>query len=409
MRFLFIHQNFPGQFVNLAIELANRKHEVTALTLNNRSLPPSWNGVKIVEYSITRGNGTDTFSPVIDFETKAIRGASCYSKAMQLKSQGYFPDVIICHPGWGESLFLNIVWPNALLKVYCEFFYHLSGADVGFDPEFEPQDEFYLPRVQLKNHNNLLHATAAHSGISPTEWQASTFPDFFRKKISVIHDGIDTDSIKPALDVKVTLPDGKKLTRRDEVVTFVGRALEPYRGFHIFMRSLPAILEKRENLTVLVVGEEGVSYGGAPPNGQSWKTLFLEEIRPLVNDQQYDRIVFLGKVSYPAFKQILCVSTVHIYLTYPFVLSWSLLEAMSSGCAIVGSKTSPVEEVIENEKTGILVNFFEHEELSEGVLSLLENQEKRSMLGGNARGFIKERYDLKTRCLPKQIGWAESP
>ena len=407
MRFLFIHQNFPGQFLNLAPELVKRGHEVTVLTLNQRRLDLSWNGVRIIEYSITRANGTDTFPPAIDFETKIIRGTFCYVKAKSLRKEGYEPDIIISHPGWGESLFLKQLWPNALLKIYCEFFYRTSGLDVGFEKEYEPKDDLYFPRVELKNSNMLLQSEQAFSCISPTNWQASTFPDFIRSKISVIHDGIDTDMVKPLNDTVLELPGIETLSNDDEVITFVSRSLEPYRGFHVFMRSLPEILKKRENAIILIVGEEGVSYGAPPPSGHSWKSIFLEEIRPLLNKQQYERLHFLGKVPYPEFKQILAVSTVHIYLTYPFVLSWSLLEAMSSACAIVASRTPPVEEVIENKKTGILIDFFEHEELVKEVLLLVENPEKRAMLGGSARDFVRARYDLKTICLPKQIEWAE--
>ena len=287
MRFLFIHQNFPGQFINFAAELVRNKHEVTALTLNKRSLSSSWMGIKIVEYSLDRGNGRDIFPPVIDFETKAIRGACCYLKAKELKSQGYSPDVIISHPGWGESLFLKDVWPKALLKIYCEFYYHTSGFDVGFDREFEPTDQLDLPRVHLKNTTFLLQMENADSGISPTSWQASTFPKHFRPEISVIHDGIDTHLIKPIAGERLSLPDGKQLTSSDEIVTYVSRSLEPYRGFHSFMRSLPVILKIRKDATILIVGEEGTSYGAKPPAGQSWKSLFLKEIRPLLNNQQY--------------------------------------------------------------------------------------------------------------------------
>ncbi len=408
MKFLFIHQNFPGQFINLAAELARKKHEVTALTLNQRSLKSSWNGVKIIEYSLGRGNGKDIFPMVVDFETKAIRGAYCFLKAKELKAEGYYPDVIISHPGWGESLFLKEVWPNAVLKVYCEFYYHTSGSDVGFDKEFDSIEELNLPRVQLKNINSLLHAEQADSGISPTSWQASTFPEHFRHKISVIHDGIDTDLIRPTNEQVITLPDGDQVGSADEVITYVGRSLEPYRGFHSFMRSLPKILKQRKDAVVLIVGSEGISYGGEPPAGHSWKSLFLKEIRSLLNNQQYERIKFVGMVDYSAFRQILCVSTVHVYLTYPFVLSWSLLEAMASGCAIVGSRTPPVEEVIEDNKTGRLVDFFDYEEIALNVVELLENSEKRVMLGRHARELVRESYDLKTRCLPKQILWAEA-
>ena len=407
MKFLFIHQNFPGQFLHIAAALVAKNHKVSALTLNQRKLSKVWQGIEIIEYSLDRVNGKDTFPLATDFESKMIRAASCYSKAMELKSEGYSPDIIISHPGWGESLFLKQVWPEALLKIYCEFFYSISGQDIGFDSECDPRQKYQLPKVYLKNTNMLLHADQAHSFISPTSWQASTFPDYIRDKITVIHDGIDTNVVSPNSNAAIDFGNGKKISRKDEVITFISRSLEPYRGFHIFMRSLPEILRRRKNAIVFIVGNEGVSYGAEPPDGHSWKSLILKEIRPLLNNQEYGRIRFLGNIPYESFKTLLCISTVHVYLTYPFVLSWSLLEAMSSSCTIVASKTPPVEEVITNGETGILVDFFEYEEITEEVLSLFENPEKRAMLGVNARSFIRERYDLKTKCLPAQIAWAE--
>ncbi len=407
MKFLFIHQNFPGQFLHLSRELVKKQHEVLALSLNGRRLPSTWGGVKIIEYKLGNRNGRDTFKLTTDFESKVIRASSCYSRALSLKAKGFSPDIIISHPGWGESLFIKQVWPEAILKLYCEFYYSPSGRDVGFDSEFEPSDPLYLPGVLLKNSNILLHSDQAHSCISPTSWQASTFPEHLRSKISVIHDGIDTDTVKPDDGAELQLNSGRKIKRTDEVVTFVSRSLEPYRGFHVFMRCLPALLEERKDLLILIVGEEGVSYGGASPTGLSWKKLFLAEITTLLTSQQLERIHFLGRIPYPVFKQVLCVSTVHVYLTYPFVLSWSLLEAMSSGCAIVASKTPPVEEVIINEVTGQLVDFFDYENLAFSVAELLENQDKRVMLGSEARKHIKQNYDLSRKCLPEQISWAE--
>ena len=174
------------------------------------------------------------------------------------------------------------------------------------------------------------------------------------------------------------------------------------------MRSLPKILKERENVIVLIVGGEGVSYGAKPLDSNSWKSKFLAEIRPSLNDQQFKRIRFLGNISYENFRTLLCISTIHVYLTYPFVLSWSLLEAMSSACTIVASRTAPVEEVIKDGSTGVLVDFFDYNALSEEVVSLLENQGERTMLGNNARSFIIDRYDLTSKSLPKQIDWAEN-
>ncbi len=405
MNILFIHQNFPGQFKFLAPALAARGHQVVAMPLQ-RTDASQWQGVRLFPYGVKRGTSPDIHPWVSDFETKTIRGEACFRAALKLKEQGFTPDAIVAHHGWGESLFLKDVWPNARLGIYCEFFYQPRGADVGFDPEFRGLDEAAC-RLRLKNTNNLLHFEIADAGLSPTQWQASTFPERFRNKITVIHDGIDTKAITPNPGVSLKLGDQTVLTRADEVVTFVNRNLEPYRGFHIFMRALPRILRERPAARVLIVGGAETGYGAAAPPGRTWKDIFIEEVRSRISDADWQRVHFLGRVRYDMFIALLQLSTVHVYLTYPFVLSWSLLEAMSAGCAIVASDTQPLHEAIRHGETGRLVNFFDHDRLASEAISLLGNPVAREELGRRARAFAQANYDLQGVCLPRQLEWVE--
>ena len=404
MNILFIHQNFPGQFKHLAPALVSLGHDVTALVLTKTDAR-QWNGVKLIHYSLDRGNAKEAHPWAVEFESKVIRGEACLRAALALKKQGYTPEVIAAHPGWGESLFLKEVWPEAKLKLYCEFFYHARGADVGFDPEYPSSDPADAGRVTLKNANTLLQFQQADAGISPTHWQASTFPPHIQEKITVIHDGIDTEVLRPNPSVRFKLDNGQALSRDDEVITFVNRALEPYRGFHVFMRSLPKLLAAKPHAQVLIVGKEGVSYGAQPPSGKSWETLFCDEVMPQLTAQQRDRIHFLGNIEYARFISLIQVSRVHVYLTYPFVLSWSLLEAMSVGCSIVASDTQPLHEAIKHEETGKLVDFFDPAALADSVIGLLEDNVERERLGIAAREFAISNYDLKGVCLPQQIEW----
>lgn len=332
--------------------------------------------------------------------------------ARRLKEMGCCPDVVVIHPGWGEGMFLPEVWPKARYGIYCEFFYGAAGRDTGFDPEIHPARPEDGPRLRVKNLNNLMHFDFADAGLAPTHWQASTFPDSFRHRISVIHDGIDTELVRPDAhaDMHIRLSNGLvKLDRRQDVVTYVSRNLEPYRGVHTFMRSLPALFRKRPDAWVLMVGGESVSYGAVPDpvryGNRSWKQIFMEEIASELPASARDRVVFLGRVPYEHYLRILQISRVHVYLTYPFVLSWSLLEAMSAGCAIVASNTSPVIEAIEDGVTGRLVEFFDPQGLAERVLDLLNNPDESMRLGQAARAFAVERYDLEKVCLPQQIEW----
>ena len=411
MRILFLHQNFPGQFKHLAPALAARGDTVIALTMQPVS-ESSWQGVRLVHYAAQRGSTPGIHPWVVDFETKTIRAEACFRACLALRDEGFAPDLVIAHPGWGESLFVKEVWPEARLAVYCEFHYAANGGDVGFDPEFPPDDPATdACRLRLKNVNNLLHFDIADAGLSPTRWQADTFPARFRDRITVIHDGIDTRIVRPDPGVSLALRTGGQaltLTRADEIVTFVNRNLEPYRGYHVFMRALPALLAARPRARVLIVGGDDVSYGSRPADGRRWKDIFITEVRDRVPAADWARVHFLGHVPYRTFIPMLQLSTVHVYLTYPFVLSWSLLEAMSAGCAIVASDTGPVREVIRDDDTGRLVDFFAPASLAEAVVALLADAAARERLGASARRFAVAHYDLGTRCLPQQLAWVDA-
>lgn len=399
MRVLFIHQNFPGQFKHLAATLAaDPANQIVAMTMGKGRL----DGVEVIPYQLARGTSQTVHPWVAEFETKVIRGEAVFRQALLLRQKGFTPDIIVVHPGWGEGMFLKDVWPDAKLGLYCEFFYHAQGADVGFDPEFMDEDVDRFCRLRLKNTNSLLHFQIADAGIAPTQWQASTFPASFRERISVIHDGIDTDLVRPAPDVTLTLGSGVTLTRDDEVITFVNRNLEPYRGYHVFMRALPEILKARPKVRVMIVGGDGVSYGAKPSGDKSWKQIFLNEVGARLD---MSRVHFLGQVPYSQFIPLMQLSTVHVYLTYPFVLSWSLLEAMSAGCAIIASDTAPLQEVITHGVNGKLTPFFDVEALAALVTDLLSRPDERAALGQAARQLAVERYDLRTVCLPQQLRW----
>ena len=415
MNILFIHQNFPGQFKHLAPALAALPgHRVVAMHSN---ATPPMAGVQLVRYGLPRQAPGKTHRWLTDLETKVIRGEAAYRAALALKQHGFSPDVIVAHPGWGESLFLKDLWPQARLGIYSEFYYHAQGADMGFDPEFSAVKDDDACRLRLKNANYELHFPMSQGGLAPTHWQRSVFPEPFRSQITVMHDGIDTQLVRPNAAVQMVLGTRRgevRLTRQDEVITFVNRNLEPYRGYHIFMRALPAILRARPKARVLIVGADGVSYGALPPQAAGtgpgkpptgWRDVFLDEVKA---ELDMDRVHFLGNVPYADFLQMLQLSTVHAYLTYPFVLSWSLLEAMSSGCAIVASDTAPVREAIEHNKTGRLVDFFDVAGLANNVIALCEDSAERARLGQAARAFALSQYDLHSHCLPGQMAWVQA-
>jgi len=408
MKILIIHQNFPGQYKHLGPALVAQGHEVAALTPKAKQVG-TWNGIRVYPYKIVRGSARDIHPWLADFETKLIRGDHCYQAAIRLRDEGGFtPDLILAHFGWGESLFLRDVWPDARIGLYCELYHRSAKPFVGFDPEFEsPSPGRDALRLRMKNINNLLHFQMGDAGISPTHFQADTYPAAFRDRISVIHDGVDTDALVPDPDVRLEIKDGPVLTRADEVITFVNRNLEPYRGYHVFMRALPRLLKARPNARVLIVGGDEVSYGARPPKGQTWKQIFIDEVRGRIPTPDWNRVHFLGRIPYDQFTQLLQVSRLHIYLTYPFVLSWSLLEAMSVEAAILASGTDPVREAITHDENGRLVDFFDGDALVDQAVEMLEDAALRERLGKAARAHARAHYDLKTVCLPRQLDWVE--
>lgn len=399
MRILFVHQNFPGQYKHLAPALAARGHDVHALAIQQQTPLP---GVVVHRYQVGRGNSKEIHPWVIDIETKVLRGEACAKAAMSLKQQGFEPELICVHPGWGEGLFLRDVWPQAKQLHYVEFFYSSAGRDVGFDPEFGVPDLATQSRVRLKNANSLLNLDAMDHGISPTYWQRSTVPERYRESITVIHDGIDTDLVRPDPSATFEWSAENGLLRQvafgEPVLTFVNRNLEPSRGYHIFMRALPELLFRHPALQVLIVGGEDVSYGVRLEHG-SYKQRFLAEVEERIDPS---RVHFLGRLPYSEYLRLLQVSMVHVYMTYPFVLSWSMLEAMSAGCLVIGSKTPPVEEVIVHGDNGILVDFGEPMALANAVSDVLANPNTTS-IRHRARETIIARYELTRECLPKHI------
>ncbi len=352
-------------------------------------------GVKRLEYAPHR-KVTEKIHPYLaGAEAAVLNGQAVARLAFKLRAQGFVPDVMIGNPGWGETLFLKDVWPEAPLISLCEFYYNGRGSDVGFDPEFHTGPDAIL-RARARTAQHLLAIEAADIAYSPTEWQRTQFPAAYRDRIEVIHDGIDTDLIRPDPKASFTLPDGTVLTREDEVLTYVSRNLEPYRGFHSFMRALPAILEARPEARIVIVGGDEVSYGSRPKDHQNWREAMLAEVGPLP-----ERVTFTGRIPYRDYLSLLSVSSVHLYLTYPFVLSWSLLEAMASGAFVIGSATPPVEEVIEDGRNGWLVDFFDAQAIAARAAEGLAKRDTVDALRVAARETVLSRYALRD-CLAKQ-------
>ena len=389
MKILLVHQNFPAQFLHLARRLAaDGRHEVVFISEPNRN---RIDGVRVVPYRRPPGSPAAIHPAARDLDAASRRAEAVARTAGALKGLGFAPDVILGHHGWGELLNLPDVWPNAPLVGYFEFFYRVDGSDVGFDPEFPSASEDF-PRIRAKNAINLLALQLGRHGQTPTTWQHSTYPDWARNDIQVLAEGADLDRCRPdpAARRKVLKIGTMAITPEDRLVTYVSRDLEPYRGVHVMMRALPKLLRAQPDVKVVMVGGDGVSYGAPPPTG-TWRQHFLAELGDAVDPA---RVAFPGRVPYDTYLRLLQRSDVHVYLTYPFVASWSLREALAVGCAVVGSDTPPVREFITDGVNGRLASFFDPAGLAATVLELLDDRAQARRLRAGARAFAEQHLDL---------------
>lgn len=396
MRWLFIHQHFPGQYLHVARYLASTGHEVVAIGQRSKYVHPN---IRTLTYAHGPEARSDTHRFARSFEAAVRNGQAVGQLCETLKREGFEPDLVVGHNGWGEILFVKDVWPSVPLLGYFEFFYKYRGSDVSFDPEYSPSVEDAW-RIRSLNATNLLGLDAADAGQTPTHWQRSLYPREYANRIAVLHEGVDTGVIRPAGSAQITL--GRNLTLRtgDPVVTFSARNLEPYRGFHIFMRSLVELQKMNPSVRVVIVGGDKVSYGRAPRGYASYREQLLRELQGALD---LERIHFVGTLPYNQYLNLLYVSAVHVYLTYPFVLSWSLLEALAAGCVVVGSRTPPVEEVIEHGRNGFLADFFDVRGIASQVDHILRGRSDTQAVREEARRTVMDQYDLHRVCLPAQL------
>ncbi len=399
MRFLFIHQNFPGQFRHLALALQAAGHDVRTLAMTGAGLP----GIPVVRHQPKSPDAPTASAWQREHDSKVLRGASALGAMLGMDQQGWKPDLVVAHPSWGEALFVKDLWPRARLLCYLEFFYAAEGRDVGFDPEFGQPDLGMRSQLRLKNTTHLHALAAMDRGMSPTRWQRDSFPVQYHRDIDVVFDGIDTQRVRPNGSASVVLRAASGREHRvqagDEAVTFVSRHLEPYRGYHRFMRALPDILAARPQAVAILVGGHGVSYGPPAPGGQSWRDIYLREVRDRIDA---DRVFFVGTLEYERYLRLLQISACHVYLTYPFVLSWSCVEALAAGCLVIGSDTPPVAEFIDHGDNGLLVDFFDTAGLTERVVDALAHPQRHRALRERARARVQAQHDLNQHSLPAQ-------
>jgi glycosyltransferase involved in cell wall biosynthesis len=393
MKILFMHPNMPGQYKHLIPEFVKDKsNEVVFIT---KATKPQMEGVRKIVYQVPRDASPHTHRYLIHAERAVLQGQEVWRALMKLKrEEGFVPDIVVGHPGWGDALYVKDVYPDTPFFGFFEFFYHSNGADVGFDPA-DPVSEDDKARIRTKNMHHMLGLEYADWGISPTFWQHSLHPKAYQNKISVIHDGINTEAARPDPEATLRLAHIDRIFKPgDEVVTYIARNFEPYRGFPTFMQAAEKILRDRPNCHIIAIGADDVSYGRRPPAGTTYRQIWSQKVK-----LDTDRIHFVGTLPYTHLLKVLQISAAHIYLTYPFVLSWSSMEAMACGCAMVASDTQPVREVIQHGHNGFLVDFFNPDALAEQVYEILDAKDRMQSVRDQARQDMIDKYDL-SRLLP---------
>ncbi|MBN3957728.1 glycosyltransferase family 4 protein [Nostoc sp. NMS8] len=397
MKILFLHPNFPSQFRNLAIVLGKDPNYQVVFGTNRREGEIA--GVYKAIYTPSREAAPQTHHYVRNLENAVLTAQAVYRVAEKLKAEGFIPDIVYGHSGWGPTLFMKDVFPKAELLCYFEWFYHAHGSDADFDPH-EPLNADDECRIRVKNAPILTDLYSCDRGLSPTNWQRQQFPKEYHRKLTVIHDGVDTQYFVPKPGAKLVLPRiNLDLSDVEELVTYVGRGMEPYRGFPQFMETVALLQQRRPKCHVVIVGEDRVAYGKNLPDGKTYKQLMLEKL-----SLDLSRLHFTDRLPYNEYLQVLQASSVHVYLTRPFVLSWSMLEVMAAGCLLVASKTSPVLEVVQDNVNGLLVDFFSPDNIANRVEEALNNPQEMSAIRVNARETILKRYDL-AKLLPQHLQW----
>ena len=385
MKYLFVHQNFPGQYLHIVRHLvASQQHDVVFLTEPNANQIP---GVRKVPYPKPNGPAAETHVVARELDGAVRRAELVAHTAANLKQLGFEPDIIIGHHGWGEMLNLCDVWPDKPMLGYLEFYYSTDGIDVGFDPEFPTLPSDY-PRIRAKNAVNLLALSLNAHAQTPTRWQLSTYPDWARERITLLPEGVNLDVCKPNAQARRRnlVIAGTTIRPNEKLVTYVARDLEPYRGFHTMMRAVPDMLRARKDLRVVIVGGDGVSYGMPPAEG-TWRQKMLAELGDGIDPK---RVLFPGRLEYATYLAMLQRSDAHVYLTYPFVASWSLREALATGCVVIASDTPTVREFVTHGQNGLLVSFFDTKGLADTVLRVLEDAPLAHRLRGNARHYAEQ-------------------
>ena len=390
MHVLFVHQNFPAQFGHIAVHL-DRRHGFRSTFVSER--PPGRLGrVERIQYALKGGAAPATHYCSRTFEN-AIWHTSAVYEALRARPD-IKPDLVVGHSGFASTLFLRELYDCPIIN-YFEYFYHTKNSDMDFRPDFPCPPEDML-RARARNAMLLLDLENCDAGYSPTVWQRDRLPTIFRDKVRPIFDGIDTDLWKPMTGLPRRVQD-RVIPADVKIVTYVARGMESIRGFDVFMKMAKILGDRRKDVLFVVVGQDRVCYGGDErfTEGKTFKEWVLSR-----DDYDLSRFHFTGLLPTPELAGLFSFTDLHVYLTVPFVLSWSLMDALACGATVLASDTAPVREMIRHGENGLLTDFFDAEAFADAAGRVLDTPGDYRELGRNAVAMIRSEYSLDV-CLPR--------
>lgn len=378
-RILFLHPNFPAQFRHLASAAAACGHDARFLcqTHYGRTLPG-------VQRLTLKGSCSHEQLNALggDLLERSAALANQYQLGLSnLEESGWQPDVVISHSGWGCGLHVREVWPHCRHIAYLEWWFDPQSDFLNYDPH---NQDLNLSRQQgkklwLRNQSLALELVTADAIVAPTQWQARQLPPLLKERCFVIHDGIDLDRFKP---------EPKKRQIDQVVVTYGTRGMEPMRAFPQFILGILPLLNKNTHIQVQIAGEDGIYYGGRPPQTHStWGKWAKHQLSESGLSQRVEWLGHLGPDQYTAWLQR---SDCHVHLTHPFVASWSLLEALACQCPMVVSDVEPVRELCEATKA--VVTYVDHRNTDSLIGAIGTTLQKRGNLVADPRQYSLRIY-----------------
>ena len=392
---VFIHQNMPGQFKNICARISQNKNNKIIFITKRKEIQLS--NIEKITYELKRKPRRDAHHYVVNLDEQLLYGQAVAGALISLRERGVRPDLIFAHSGWGEALFVKEIFPDSKLVVFSEFYYRSRDSDVSFlqGDAISDDDRCRLASRNFHITNSMMYADLI---VTPTLWQKSVHPRLLWDSIVTHHEGVDCQAIRTDRRSEITLPNGWTIRKGDEVITYVSRNLEPYRGFDVFFEAIKVAHRRSPDRRFVIIGGDGISYGKKPEDGLPWRTHLLHR-----ETSTLENVAFLGRVPYAAFLDLLYIAKAHVYLTVPFVLSWSLLEAMALETCVVASRTHPVQEVVSDRHNGLLCAYDADSiaETLDHALSLSDDQ--RRHIGAMARGTVDQNYDFETASMPRLV------